>query len=218
MWTITKETGRRPCVQATTKEIPCPQRALCAFLGVWVPLTNHKRSKETKKKLSGDGYRPGLRLAPSSCASHTIHSFNLSAWAWSTPTPPSTYRPTPDNSRNLSNWLSHRGSERSTPIPFGFLPSHASMLAAANVALGQCSRAWDLVILALPSQNQHLSSLLFRTLLKYTTCTEPYYGRPRYLIRLKLVNSSREVSGCKYCVNNINMEVVTKDHSTVSAQ
>jgi hypothetical protein len=30
----------------------------------------------------------------------------------------------------------------------GFLPSHASTLAAANVALGQWSRAWDLVIRA----------------------------------------------------------------------
>jgi hypothetical protein len=31
---FTKETGRRPCVRATTKEILRPQRALCAFLGV----------------------------------------------------------------------------------------------------------------------------------------------------------------------------------------
>jgi hypothetical protein len=47
---FTKETGRRPCVQATTKEIPRPQRALCAFLGVWVPLTkSNERSSETKR-------------------------------------------------------------------------------------------------------------------------------------------------------------------------
>jgi hypothetical protein len=151
----------RPCVQATTKEIPAPRMRSA---GYGSPLQIIERSKETKrkKKLSGGGYSPGLRLAPSSSASHTIHSSNLSAWAWSTSTPSSTYRPTPDNSRNLSNRLSHRGSERSTPIPFGFLRSHASIPAAANVAIGQCSRAWDLVILALPSQNQHLSSLLFR--------------------------------------------------------
>jgi hypothetical protein len=40
---FTKETGRRPCVRSTTKEILRPQRALCAFLGVWVPLTKSER-------------------------------------------------------------------------------------------------------------------------------------------------------------------------------
>jgi hypothetical protein len=77
------------------------------------PYKSTKEVRNTKKKLSGDVYRPGLRLVPSSAASHTIHSSNLSAWAWSTSTHPSTYRPTPGNSRNLSNRLSHRGSERS---------------------------------------------------------------------------------------------------------
>jgi hypothetical protein len=54
-----KETGRRPCVQATTKEIPRPQRALCANLGVWVPLTKERkkeRRKEVKKKVGGGSW------------------------------------------------------------------------------------------------------------------------------------------------------------------
>jgi hypothetical protein len=83
---FTKETGRRPCVRATTKEIPRPQRALCAFLGVWVPLTKLKKKKEVRKRSETNReawvvtfYRPGLRLAPSSSASHTIHSSIFSA-------------------------------------------------------------------------------------------------------------------------------------------
>jgi hypothetical protein len=46
----TKETGRRSCVQATTKEIPRSQRALCANLGVWVPLYKGKKQKGNEKK------------------------------------------------------------------------------------------------------------------------------------------------------------------------
>jgi len=47
---VTKETGRRPCVQATTKEIPLPQRAPCADLGVWVPLTKEKEKRKERRK------------------------------------------------------------------------------------------------------------------------------------------------------------------------
>jgi hypothetical protein len=68
----------------------------------------------------------------------------------------------------LQDRPSHLGLDSRIPILLGFLPSHASTLAAANVALGQWSRAWDLVILAFPSQNQQLSSLLFLILLRYT--------------------------------------------------
>jgi hypothetical protein len=45
-----KETGRRPCVQATTKEIPRPQRALCANLGVWVPLTKERKKEGNEEE------------------------------------------------------------------------------------------------------------------------------------------------------------------------
>jgi hypothetical protein len=53
-----KETGRRPCMQATRKDIPRSQHALCANLGVWVPLSKLKKEiwkrKETKRGLDGD--------------------------------------------------------------------------------------------------------------------------------------------------------------------
>jgi hypothetical protein len=42
---MTKETGCRPCVLAHTYEILHPQPALCAILGVWVPLTSDRKSK-----------------------------------------------------------------------------------------------------------------------------------------------------------------------------
>jgi hypothetical protein len=45
-----KETGRRPCVQATAKEIPRPQRALCANLGVWVPLTKERKKEGNEEE------------------------------------------------------------------------------------------------------------------------------------------------------------------------
>jgi hypothetical protein len=51
MWTVTKETGCRPCVLAHTKEILRPQPALCAILGVWVPLTKERIA--TKRKEDG---------------------------------------------------------------------------------------------------------------------------------------------------------------------
>jgi len=47
---VTKETGRCPCAQATTKEILLPQRALCADLGVWVPLTKEKKKRREEKR------------------------------------------------------------------------------------------------------------------------------------------------------------------------
>jgi len=47
---VTKETGRRPCAQATTKEILLPQRALCADLGVWVPLTKEREEKRREER------------------------------------------------------------------------------------------------------------------------------------------------------------------------
>jgi hypothetical protein len=63
---FTKETGRRPCVRATTKEIPRPQGALCAILGVCHPLTKLKKKvrkrNETKRGLDGDVLRRGLSL------------------------------------------------------------------------------------------------------------------------------------------------------------
>jgi len=59
---VTKETGRRPCAQATTKEILLPQRALCADLGVWVPLT--KEREEKRKMMVSTTNSPGSALPP----------------------------------------------------------------------------------------------------------------------------------------------------------
>jgi hypothetical protein len=49
MWTVTKETGCRPCELAHSKEILRPQPALYAILGVWVPLTKERIAKKRKE-------------------------------------------------------------------------------------------------------------------------------------------------------------------------
>jgi hypothetical protein len=142
-----------------------PPPPACA-LGVWVPLTKERKQRKNEKtvvvgELLQDRAPPRpLLLRLPNCPPV--------AWASSSSIPPSTSLPTPESSRYRSNRPSHLGLDSRTPILLGFLPSHASTLAATNVALGQWSRAWDLVILAFPSQNQQLSSLLFLILLKYT--------------------------------------------------
>jgi hypothetical protein len=52
-------------------------------------------------------------------------------------------------------------------IPTGSRPSQASIFAALILALWQCRRTWDLVMVTPPAQNQQLSFTCFLILLRY---------------------------------------------------
>jgi len=159
-YVATKRKHRRPvAAPAANHYIGNPPPPACAVRrarGMGPPY--RKNGKDQRQEV--------YALSPSSSASHAIHLSIFEAWASSSSWPPSTVRPTPDNSRYRSSRPSHRGLDSRTFMLPGSRPSHASTLAAASLALGQWRRTWDLVMRAGPGQNQHLSSRRFLILFR----------------------------------------------------
>jgi hypothetical protein len=104
------------------------------------PTILKKQKKEQVEKRQEHASRPPggiLSTAASSSASHAIYVSILAAYADPSSVPSANVLPTPDNSRKRTKHFSYLGSANNLRTFPGFLPSHASILAATSLGLRQ---------------------------------------------------------------------------------